>query len=51
MCVLVFPWLRHGHISPFHWLAKNLTISVSDIDVVVYLVSTPANLAPLVPAD
>jgi hypothetical protein len=45
----MFPWLARCHISPLLLLAKHLTMSVSDIDVVVYLVSTPANLTSLVP--
>ncbi|XP_037488754.1 UDP-glucosyltransferase 29-like [Triticum dicoccoides] len=51
MRVVMFPWLAHGHISPYLELAKRLIASASDghhhLDVVVHLVSTPANLAPL----
>ncbi|CAI9278202.1 unnamed protein product [Lactuca saligna] len=39
--VLMFPWLGHGHISPFLELAKKLSkTNLFDI----YLCSTPANL-------
>ncbi|CAM0907390.1 unnamed protein product [Alopecurus aequalis] len=47
MRVVMFPWLAHGHINPFLELARRLTTATSDVDVVVHLVSTPANLAPL----
>ncbi|KAM0922222.1 hypothetical protein ACQ4PT_006319 [Festuca glaucescens] len=48
MSVVMFPWLAHGHINPYLELARRLTAVVtSDVDVVVHLVSTPANLAPL----
>jgi hypothetical protein len=47
MRVVMFPWLAHGHINPFLELARRLTAVTSDADVVVHLVSTPANLAPL----
>ncbi|KAL6896894.1 hypothetical protein ACP4OV_007466 [Aristida adscensionis] len=45
--VLMFPWLAHGHITPFLELARRLTStsSAGDLDVVVHLVSTPVNLA------
>ncbi|KAI7725079.1 hypothetical protein M8C21_014222 [Ambrosia artemisiifolia] len=39
--VLMFPWLGHGHISPFLELAKKLS-NTNLFDV--YLCSTPANL-------
>ncbi|KAL3508052.1 hypothetical protein ACH5RR_033434 [Cinchona calisaya] len=38
--VLMFPWLAHGHISPFLELAKKLSKRNFD----VYLCSTPINL-------
>ncbi|KAK2989786.1 hypothetical protein RJ640_022557 [Escallonia rubra] len=41
--VLMFPWLAHGHISPFLELAKKL--SKRNIDI--YLLSTPANLGSI----
>ncbi|XP_044969437.1 UDP-glucosyltransferase 29-like [Hordeum vulgare subsp. vulgare] len=50
MRVVMFPWLAHGHINPYLELAKRLIANASDdhhLDVVVHLVSTPANLAPL----
>jgi hypothetical protein len=48
MTVVMFPWLAHGHINPFLELARRLTtVASDDVDVVVHLVSTPANLAPL----
>ncbi|GJW73487.1 beta-D-glucosyl crocetin beta-1,6-glucosyltransferase-like protein [Tanacetum coccineum] len=39
--VLMFPWLGHGHVSPFLELAKKL-INTNRFNV--YLCSTPANL-------
>ncbi|XP_023741814.1 UDP-glucosyltransferase 29 [Lactuca sativa] len=39
--VLMFPWLGHGHISPFLELAKKLS-NTNLFDI--YLCSTPANL-------
>uniref|UniRef100_M8BGS8 Flavanone 7-O-glucoside 2''-O-beta-L-rhamnosyltransferase n=1 Tax=Aegilops tauschii TaxID=37682 RepID=M8BGS8_AEGTA len=49
MCVVMFPWLAPGHISPYTELAKRLVASASDnhLNVVVHLVSTPVNLASL----
>ncbi|KAJ4843761.1 hypothetical protein Tsubulata_034593 [Turnera subulata] len=41
--VLMFPWLAHGHISPFLELAKKL----SKRNFQIYLCSTPVNLHPL----
>ncbi|KAK3001584.1 hypothetical protein RJ639_022435 [Escallonia herrerae] len=41
--VLMFPWLAHGHISPFLELAKKLSKRNFDI----YLLSTPANLGSI----
>ncbi|KAK6137884.1 hypothetical protein DH2020_028374 [Rehmannia glutinosa] len=38
--ILMFPWLAHGHISPFIELAKNL----SDRDFHCYICSTPVIL-------
>lgn len=37
MSILMFPWLAHGHISPFLELAKKLT----ERNFTVYLCSTP----------
>ncbi|CAN4094017.1 unnamed protein product [Withania somnifera] len=37
--VLMFPWLGHGHISPFFELAKKLVTK----NFSIYLCSTPAN--------
>ncbi|PWA46874.1 beta-D-glucosyl crocetin beta-1,6-glucosyltransferase [Artemisia annua] len=39
--VLMFPWLGHGHVSPFLQLAKKL-IKTNHFNI--YLCSTPANL-------
>lgn len=44
--VVMFPWLAHGHITPFLELARRLTTS-GEHDVVVHLVSTPVNLAAI----
>ncbi|KAL5974566.1 hypothetical protein ACLOJK_031236 [Asimina triloba] len=41
--VLMFPWLAHGHISPFLELAKRL----SRRNFLVHLCSTPPNLASI----
>ncbi|KAF3677335.1 Beta-D-glucosyl crocetin beta-1,6-glucosyltransferase [Capsicum annuum] len=38
--VLMFPWLAHGHTSPYLELAKKL----ADRDFHIYLCSTPINL-------
>ncbi|XP_027155598.1 beta-D-glucosyl crocetin beta-1,6-glucosyltransferase-like [Coffea eugenioides] len=43
--VLMFPWLAHGHISPFLELAKKL----SQRNFKVYLCSTPACLVSIKP--
>ncbi|KAM7532302.1 hypothetical protein LguiB_035712 [Lonicera macranthoides] len=40
ICVLMFPWLGHGHISPFLELAKKLS---QRNYFNIYLCSTPAN--------
>lgn len=40
LSVLMFPWLGHGHISPFLELGKKL----SQRNFTVYLCSTPVNL-------
>lgn len=46
LSVVMFPWLAHGHINPYLELAKRLTSERGvEVDVVVHLVSTPANLA------
>ncbi|VFQ99173.1 unnamed protein product [Cuscuta campestris] len=42
-CVLMFPWLGHGHISPFMELSKKLTKRGFDI----ILCSTPANFSSI----
>ncbi|MCD9560051.1 hypothetical protein HAX54_018481 [Datura stramonium] len=39
LCVLMFPWLGHGHISPFLELAKKLVTR----NFTIFLCSTPAN--------
>nr|UXB92757.1 glycosyltransferase [Helleborus thibetanus] len=39
--VLMFPWLAHGHISPYLELAKKL----SKRNLYIYLCSTPINLS------
>ena len=41
--VLMFPWLAHGHISPFLQLAKKL----SKRNFSIYFCSTPVNLDPI----
>ncbi|KAL1832533.1 hypothetical protein ACET3Z_002184 [Daucus carota] len=41
--VVMFPWLGHGHISPFLELAKKL----SSRNFKIYICSTPANLNPI----
>ncbi|KAK1404655.1 Glycosyltransferase [Heracleum sosnowskyi] len=40
LSVLMFPWLGHGHISPFLELAKKL----GQRNFIIYLCSTPVNL-------
>ncbi|CAL5061079.1 unnamed protein product [Urochloa decumbens] len=49
LSVVMFPWLAHGHITPYLELARRLTSAANhgDLDVTVHLVSTPANLASL----
>ncbi|KAL7588619.1 hypothetical protein Lser_V15G37673 [Lactuca serriola] len=42
--VLMFPWLGHGHISPFLELAKKLN-NTNLFDI--YLCSTPANISSI----
>ncbi|CAH1431721.1 unnamed protein product [Lactuca virosa] len=42
--VLMFPWLGHGHISPFLELAKKLN-NTNLFDI--YLCSTPANVSSI----
>nr|QSM19623.1 glycosyltransferase [Arnebia euchroma] len=39
--ILMFPWLAHGHISPFLELAKKLA---NTKNFIIYLCSTPVNL-------
>ncbi|GAA0173226.1 hypothetical protein Leryth_000464 [Lithospermum erythrorhizon] len=39
--ILMFPWLAHGHISPFLELAKKLA---NTQNFIVYICSTPINL-------
>ncbi|XP_015901063.2 beta-D-glucosyl crocetin beta-1,6-glucosyltransferase-like [Ziziphus jujuba] len=41
--VVMFPWLAHGHISPFLELAKKLTTR----NFHIYFCSTPANLVSI----
>ncbi|XP_073158973.1 beta-D-glucosyl crocetin beta-1,6-glucosyltransferase-like [Henckelia pumila] len=41
--VLMFPWIAHGHISPYLELAKRLAAR----NFIVYLCSTPANLSSI----
>ncbi|PIN21917.1 UDP-glucuronosyl and UDP-glucosyl transferase [Handroanthus impetiginosus] len=41
--VLMFPWLAHGHISPYVELAKRLTKR----NFIIHLCSTPANLSSI----
>ncbi|GJN10718.1 hypothetical protein PR202_ga28835 [Eleusine coracana subsp. coracana] len=49
--VVMFPWLAHGHITPYLELARRLTKTTTtnqtNLDVVVHLVSTPVNLASI----
>ncbi|KAM3236912.1 UDP-glucosyltransferase 29-like [Capsicum annuum] len=40
LSVLMFPWLGHGHVSPFLELAKKLVTR----NFIIFLCSTPANL-------
>ncbi|GFQ00338.1 beta-d-glucosyl crocetin beta-1 6-glucosyltransferase [Phtheirospermum japonicum] len=42
--VVLFPWLAHGHISPFLELAKTL---ISHKNLRCYIISTPANLTSI----
>ncbi|KAF5193598.1 Glycosyltransferase [Thalictrum thalictroides] len=41
--ILMFPWLAHGHISPYLELAKNL----SKRNLYIYFCSTPINLSSI----
>ncbi|KAJ4840815.1 hypothetical protein Tsubulata_736275 [Turnera subulata] len=41
--VLVFPWVAHGHITPYLELCKKL----SKRKIYIYFCSTPANLVPV----
>ncbi|KAK1395131.1 Glycosyltransferase [Heracleum sosnowskyi] len=43
MKVVMFPWLGHGHISPFLELAKKLSTK----NFQIYICSTPINLNPI----
>jgi hypothetical protein len=50
LSVAMFPWLAHGHITPY--LARRLTstdrrAAGDNIDVTVHLVSTPVNLSAI----
>ncbi|EPS71335.1 hypothetical protein M569_03424 [Genlisea aurea] len=46
--ILLFPWLAHGHVSPFFQLAERL----SKRNFKTYVCSTPVNLASIrLPAD
>lgn len=53
LSVVMFPWLAHGHITPYLELARRLTSSSADhrhdvdVDVTVHLVSTPVNLSAI----
>jgi hypothetical protein len=48
LSVVMFPWLAHGHISPYLELARRLTSEDGgDVDVTVDLVSTPVNLSAI----
>lgn len=41
--VLMFPWLAHGHISPYLELAKRL----ANRNFIIHICSTPANLSSI----
>ncbi|KAL6578165.1 hypothetical protein OROMI_010493 [Orobanche minor] len=41
--VVMFPWLAHGHISPFLELAKTL----SERNFRCYIISTPVNFSSI----
>ena len=50
--VVMFPWLAHGHITPYLELARRFTstdrrAAGDNIDVTVHLVSTPVNLSAI----
>jgi len=53
LSVVMFPWLAHGHITPYLELARRLTsadrrrAAGDNIDVTVHLVSTPVNLSAI----
>nr|ACG26485.1 anthocyanidin 3-O-glucosyltransferase [Zea mays] len=48
LSVVMFPWLAHGHVTPYLKLARRLTsANDADIDVTVHLVSTPVNLSAI----
>ncbi|KAG9147186.1 hypothetical protein Leryth_005422 [Lithospermum erythrorhizon] len=42
--ILMFPWLAHGHVSPFLELAKKLA---NTKNFTIYLCSTPIILTPI----
>ncbi|KAL3649965.1 hypothetical protein CASFOL_006368 [Castilleja foliolosa] len=43
--VVLFPWLAHGHISPF----LDLAITLSKNNFTCYIISTPVNLTSITP--
>ncbi|KAL3620221.1 hypothetical protein CASFOL_035133 [Castilleja foliolosa] len=43
--VVLFPWLAHGHISPF----LDLAITLSQNNFTCYIISTPVNLVSITP--
>lgn len=45
--LLMFPWLAHGHVSPFLELAKKLTNTRRNFSI--YFCSTPVNLNSIKP--
>ncbi|KAK3125993.1 hypothetical protein QOZ80_7BG0612440 [Eleusine coracana subsp. coracana] len=46
--VVIFPWLAHGHITPYLELARRLTTkTTTNLDITIHLVSTPVNLASI----
>ncbi|CAD6222620.1 unnamed protein product [Miscanthus lutarioriparius] len=52
LSVVMFPWLAHGHITPYLELARRLTsadrrAAGDNIDVTVHLVSTLVNLSAI----
>ncbi|GLJ19368.1 hypothetical protein SUGI_0348970 [Cryptomeria japonica] len=45
LCVVMFPWLAHGHIAPFVQLAKSLATH----GLKIFFVSTPLNIKRIRP--